>query len=100
MLCDLIVPEGFTPNGDNYNDVFKIEGIENYPGNEIKIFNRWGNQVFEMVEYDNSWDGTQNVGTDVVGDKLPTGTYYYILDSKDETIGENGIFRGFIFLKR
>ncbi|MCJ8292677.1 MAG: gliding motility-associated C-terminal domain-containing protein [Flavobacteriales bacterium] len=98
--CDLIVPEGFTPNGDNYNDLFVIEGIGNYPGNEILIFNRWGNQVFEMLEYDNSWNGVRNVGSDITGDQLPTGTYYYILDTKDETIGDKGIFQGFIFLKR
>ncbi|MFK7784068.1 MAG: gliding motility-associated C-terminal domain-containing protein, partial [Crocinitomicaceae bacterium] len=98
--CDLEIPEGFTPNGDNFNDLFVIPNIGNYPGNEIIIFNRWGNQVFEMVEYDNLWDGTRNVGTDITGDQLPTGTYYYILDTKDETIGDKGIFQGFIYLKR
>jgi gliding motility-associated-like protein len=104
--CGLIIPDGFTPNGDGYNELFIIEGLENYPGNEIIIFNRWGNEVFGMVEYDNSWDGTRNrgivqdVGMDVTGDQLPTGTYYYILDTKDESIGNKGIFQGFIYLKR
>ena len=63
----------FTPNGDGYNDFLMIKNIKFYPGNEIHVFNRWGNKVFSQTNYANDWDG----------DGLPAGTYYYILDLKD-----------------
>ncbi|MFM9986968.1 MAG: Ig-like domain-containing protein, partial [Flavobacteriales bacterium] len=77
----LIVPAGFSPNGDNVNDVFVIDNIENYPNNKLTIFNRWGNVVFEKENYTNTeaWDGTTESGGVVVGSKVPEGTYYYIL---------------------
>ncbi len=43
---DLFIPQGYSPNGDGTNDVFKITGINAYPGNEFKVFNRWGLEVF------------------------------------------------------
>ena len=98
--CGLMIPEGFTPDGDGQNDLFVIEGIENYPGNTIIIFNRWGSKVYETSPYNNEWDGRMNVGIQVSGDELPTGTYFYILDTKDESIGKHGIFQGYVYLKR
>ncbi len=99
--CGLDIPNGFTPGGDdNFNNTYVIEGIEEYPGNSIIIFNRWGNKVYETSDYANDWDGTTNVGAGLVGTELPTGTYYYILDTKDPSIGNEGVFQGFIYLKR
>ncbi|MFD0992436.1 T9SS type B sorting domain-containing protein, partial [Tenacibaculum geojense] len=70
-----------TPNGDGDNDTLIIQGIENYPNNTLEIFNRWGNTVYKKVSYDNSWDGTSNGRVTIqVDEKLPTGTYYYVLD--------------------
>ena len=78
-----------------------IPGIENYPGNTLMIFNRWGNKVYEIMDYDNTWNGTMNVGIQLTSNtELPTGTYYYILDTKDETIGEKGVFQGFVYIQR
>ncbi|MEZ5057702.1 MAG: SdrD B-like domain-containing protein [Saprospiraceae bacterium] len=68
----LQVMTGFSPNGDQINDYFTILGIENHPNNELLIFNRWGNLVYETESYKNDWDGTFN------GTALPDGTYYYI----------------------
>ena len=96
--CDLIVPEAFTPDGDGTNDELVILGIENYPNNEFSIFNRWGNLVYSVTGYNNQWTGTANQGIIVGGEELPTGTYYYILDLKDD--GENDIFKGYIYLQR
>ncbi len=75
--CDVIVPEGFSPNGDGVGDVFVIDN----PNNSIidlRVFNRWGNVVYQSDNYQNDWDGRANQGI-VIGDQLPDGTYYYII---------------------
>ncbi|MEO0311965.1 MAG: hypothetical protein RIQ89_1622, partial [Bacteroidota bacterium] len=83
-VCDeLIIPNGFSPDGDGVNDVFEIVGIERYPNNNLKIFNRWGNLVFEQDGYSNTWNGVVNTKGIVVGEKVPAATYYYILDLGD-----------------
>ncbi len=77
----LTIPSGFSPDGDGLNDNFEIVGIENYPGNFFHVFNRWGNVVYEKRDYDNSWDGTPNQTKFIIGkDKVPAGTYFYLLD--------------------
>jgi gliding motility-associated-like protein len=98
--CDLEVPQAFTPDGDGINDYLVIEGITKYPGNTLVIFNRWGNIVYDTKDYQNDWGGTTNAKLVVGGDELPTGTYYYVLDCKDTSIGENGIFKGYIYIQR
>lgn len=80
---DFLIPQAFTPNGDNINDFFEILGIEYYPNNSITVINRWGKKVYEAKAYgvDSNprfWDGKTNVGGNN-GD-LPTGTYFYVLD--------------------
>jgi len=64
--CGITIPNVFTPNGDGANDLFVIEGIERI-ANSVRIYNRWGNLVFEANNYRNTWDG---------GD-VSDGTYYY-----------------------
>ncbi|KIA96125.1 hypothetical protein OC25_03235 [Pedobacter kyungheensis] len=63
-----------TPNGDGKNDTWKVENIDMYPNNTVKVFDRSGKLVFEMKGYDNSWGGTFR------GSVLPEGAYYYIID--------------------
>lgn len=80
---ELFIPEAFTPNGDNINDYFEIKGIEYFPGNDLRIFNRWGRLVYHGRNYGidtnpRFWDGTANVSG--VERMLPDGTYFYILD--------------------
>ena len=73
------------------NDVFFIECIENYPNNNVKVFNRWGNQVFEMDNYDNTWDGTSmGRATVSASEKLPVGTYFYLIDFGDGSEPKTG----------
>ncbi|HLO92001.1 MAG TPA: HYR domain-containing protein, partial [Lentimicrobium sp.] len=70
-----------TPDNDGHNDTWIIENIEEYPDNEILIFNRWGDQLLQFEHYDNSsvvWNGTNKSG-----DKLPAATYYYIIRLRD-----------------
>ncbi len=76
----LIIYNEFSPNNDTSNEYFYINCIENYPNNFLQIFNRWGTLVFETNGYANTWDGTSQGRATVNGkEKLPIGTYYYIL---------------------
>lgn len=88
-VADFIIPNIITPNNDGNNDTFKIKGLENYPGTEVLIFNRWGNEVYRSANYKNDWDGSQ----------LNEGTYYYIINRKEKT-GNATTFKGWLFLKR
>ena len=84
VLPDAIAPpEVFTPNDDGTNDYFEIPNLELYPKNSILIFNRWGNKVFEASPYLNDWDGRNHFGLHTGGDRLPAGTYFYILNLGD-----------------
>jgi gliding motility-associated-like protein/uncharacterized repeat protein (TIGR01451 family) len=97
---------GITPNGDGLNEYFQIVGIENYPNNNVKIFNRWGVLVFETDGYGGS-DGTQNVfrgisegRVTVQEDKeLPTGTYFYILTFPADNPGKDS-YNGYLYINR
>ena len=91
---DVFIPEGFSPNGDGYNDRFVILGLENYPDNELMVFNRQGVEVFHRVNYENDWDGRPESGN-VLGGILPEGTYYYIFK-----FGDINIRKGTIYLNR
>jgi gliding motility-associated-like protein len=88
---ELFVPNVITPNGDGYNDCFKIIGL---PDNTtLKVFDKNGIQIFSAKPYNESnwW-----TGTDSKGKPLETGTYWYVLDKP-----ESGLMKkGFIFLKR
>ncbi|MGE0562713.1 MAG: gliding motility-associated C-terminal domain-containing protein, partial [Flavobacteriales bacterium] len=70
----LEMPTVITPNGDGNNDVFLVHGLESYPVNTIVIFNRWGDEVYSMNNYDNKWDGESNSGSN-----LPAGNYFVVL---------------------
>ena len=102
-LCDTLVvikdvvggikiPNVITPNNDGTNDYFVIKGIQNYPDNEVQIFNRWGNKVFEDHGYLNEWNGTYN------GDRMPDGTYYYVVNLNHKDYPE--AFTGFLVIHR
>lgn len=80
---DVKVPDAFSPNGDGINDSFVIKGLESYPNNVLRIFNRWGNVVFTMKGYDNTWNGVNGGKGLHIGTDLPDGTYYYIIDLGD-----------------
>ncbi len=67
----------FTPNGDGINDTWEIDNISFYKNAIVKVFNQWGNVIFESTGDYNPWDGTYK------GKILPTGSYYYIIDVQD-----------------
>ncbi|WP_185155406.1 SdrD B-like domain-containing protein [Rudanella paleaurantiibacter] len=73
----IFIPEGFSPNGDNINDVFVIRGAQNQTVS-LEVFNRWGHVVYKNDDYKNDWDGTSNTGIRTGGNTgLPDGTYFY-----------------------
>jgi len=93
---EIVLPEGFSPNGDGINETFVIQGIENYPENRIRIFNRWGNKIYEASPYHNDWDGRNHEGGHIGSAELPVGTYYYLLWLH----GSGSPKKGYIYLNR
>jgi len=80
-VLELIVSQGFSPNGDGNNDTWYIKGIEGYPNNVVKVYDRWGLLVYQKAGYENTiapWDGRANTGQ-LSGKLVDKGTYYYIL---------------------
>lgn len=107
---DLIVNENevevfnvITPNGDGVHDVLTISGLENFPNNSIRIYNRWGVLVYSTNAYNtegNIFDGTSSGRVTVnVDNKLPVGTYFYILDYEQST-GNMKSLSGYIYINR
>ena len=68
----LTIPNVISPNGDEQNDYFVIDNIE-FWSNELTIYGRWGNKVYQAKNYVNQWKA----------DGLPEGTYYYVLTLND-----------------
>lgn len=79
-IDDLVISKTITMNGDGVNDMFEITGLEgcDYIYN-VKIFNRWGNIVYESNDYENEWGGTAPNNSMGNSGILPSGTYYYII---------------------
>lgn len=78
---ELIFPNYITPNGDGMNDVLEIEGAQQISMSRLVVFNKWGQVVADIENYQNDWRGIDNSGNE-----LPDGAYYYSLDY---TIGES-----------
>jgi gliding motility-associated-like protein len=74
----------FTPNGDGVNDTWNIKYLDSYSSSTIKIFNRYGKEVFKADKYTEPWDGKLN------GIELPEGTYYYIITANNGTLKYTG----------
>jgi gliding motility-associated-like protein len=92
----LQVTKGFTPNGDNRNDLFEIGAIH-AEKISIRIFNSAGTLVFESDDYLN---GDKWNGHNMNGVELPEGTYYYIMNVKTAGRTDEVQFRSFIEILR
>lgn len=86
VIREVIIPNAFSPNGDGFNDVFKIKYLEVFPNSQLVIFNRWGNSIYQSENYQNDWDGEDH----------PDGTYFYVLDLPNN----QGNYKGTVFLTR
>lgn len=92
-----------TPNGDGAHDFLTITGLEPYPNNTLKIYNRWGVLVYSTNSYNtqgNIFDGTSEGRVTVAADnKLPVGTYFYILDYEDGSNTTKSL-TGYLYINR
>ena len=72
-----------SPNGDNRNEFLVLDDVNKFTNNTLVIFNRWGNIIYETKDYKNNWNGNLCEGraTFKKSDKLPNGTYFYVLNS-------------------
>jgi gliding motility-associated-like protein len=88
---ELFIPDGFSPNGDGINEVFQVQFLNTYTLS-LEVYNRWGNVVYENVNYNNEWDGK---GTgNFLGKDLPGGTYYCVyklIETSNGDVISNGV---------
>lgn len=88
---DLRIPNGFSPNNDGLNDSFKVIGLDQFFTHSIKIFNRWGQEVFSSDNYENDWSGISNSGS-----ALPEGTYFYLITAEQKF----KTYSGYVIIKK
>ena len=90
----VVVYNAVSPNDDGLNDHFIIDGIEACPNNTVEVYNRWGVKVYETTAYNTSGNVFRGMSEGRVtvskNEKLPTGTYFYIInfinnDAKNST---------------
>ena len=70
LIPDIVVPTGFSPNGDGINDTWIIQNLNQFNNTRVSVFNRWGTRLFTTQDVNEHWDGLD----------LPVGTYYYIIE--------------------
>ncbi|TMM59438.1 BspA family leucine-rich repeat surface protein [Maribacter algarum] len=101
-----LVPEdntkyGFSPDGDGINEYWHIENIEYHPENTVMIYNRWGDAVFRIDNYDNGQNvfrGEANMKTKMGAGTLPAGTYFFDIQIEGENILRKT--KGYVVIKR
>lgn len=92
---DIVVYNGFSPNGDDKNRYFRLANIEVLePSNKVSIFNRWGTLVFEIENYNNTTRRFEGLNNN--GHELPSGVYFY----KIEFISGRESMTGYVTLKK
>lgn len=93
-VVPLRISEAFTPDGDGINDTWFIGNIENYPNAMIKVFSRWGREVFfSPGNYQNNWNGIYKNNKE----PLPDASYFYVIDLEND--GEMDL-NGWVFISR
>jgi gliding motility-associated-like protein len=75
-----IIQSSISPNGDGVNDLFVIQNIDQFPSNELYVFDKDGLLVYHTEYYFNTWDGKKD------GQALPEEMYYYVFDDGRGTV--------------
>ncbi|MBI1286317.1 MAG: T9SS type B sorting domain-containing protein [Flavobacteriales bacterium] len=90
VICNVVTTNIITPNGDGFNDVFKLDanGLTQL---HVQIFTRFGKLIYEWRTLDGAWDGT----TQDTRLSVSEGTYYFVGNYLDVS-GETGTKKGFI----
>jgi large repetitive protein len=95
---ELVLPDGFSPNGDGTNDTFDYNNLDIlYPNFSIEIFNRYGTVVYKGNATTPRFDGTANQSGAIGSKQLPVGVYFYIFNFND---GTNKPKQGRLYLSR
>lgn len=95
-IDNCVIPEGISPNGDNINDCFDLQFLNDELGiQSLQVYNRYGNLVFEQSDYVNSFCGLTSDG-----EELPTGTYYYVLKLENTNQIYESIEAGWVYVIR
>ncbi len=96
---EILVPDGFSPNGDGINDAFVIKNLRQlYPGFRLEIYNRYGNILYKGNYNSPDWDGSSTEGgVQMGGNLVPAGVYFYILEFND---GIRKPVQGRVYLSR
>ncbi|MDP5081792.1 MAG: gliding motility-associated C-terminal domain-containing protein, partial [Winogradskyella sp.] len=81
---DVVISKTVTANGDGFNEFFTITGVEDCGFVvELQIFNRWGAEIYKSNNYQNDWNGESHRSSVGNSGKVPTGTYYYIINLRN-----------------
>ncbi|APY07019.1 hypothetical protein BWZ20_01310 [Winogradskyella sp. J14-2] len=81
---DVVISKTVTANGDSYNEFFTITGVEDCGFViELQIFNRWGAEIYKNNNYQNDWNGDAHGSSVGSSGKVPTGTYYYVINLRN-----------------
>jgi len=97
--CELEIFNYITPDNNNQNDVLVITNIEAFPKNNLQVFNREGKAVFKISGYgqDNKYFmGASNINGE--NTKLPTGTYFYVLEYFSPITNKSESKKGFLYI--
>ena len=90
---ELVMPTGFTPNGDGLNDYFRPIAVGYRRLNYFRVFDRWGERVYNSTSLETGWDGTFG------NKKCEIGTYFWEISFTDR-FGKNGFQKGDVMLIR
>ncbi|MDH4474020.1 MAG: gliding motility-associated C-terminal domain-containing protein [Fluviicola sp.] len=94
-IITLYIPNTFTPDGDEFNQTWQIfiDGVDMY-SLDLRLYNRWGQTVWENHDPSAEWDGTYN------GEIVPSGLYTWTLSAKDKFTDEKYEYVGHVFVNR
>ena len=100
--CQLVVYNSITIDGNDLNDHFVIKNIEFFPENTVEIYNRFGQLVYHTAKYginENYFYGEANAGEVFQkSKKLPTGSYFYVINFKKNNSSGNNLQKGFLYI--
>jgi gliding motility-associated-like protein len=88
------LPQAFSPNGDNLNDSWGLQGAKNIILYNLSIFNRWGEKIFETTDPNVQWNGSYR------GEPAPLGSYQYYIDYEYTPQGIRKTHRGEVTVVR